>query len=60
MKSMLTACVLVFSAIAAQAADIGQLAWMSGDWVQQKGKLETAEPWIAPKGGTMLAINRSV
>lgn len=45
----------------AHAADgaIEKLAWLSGNWHQVKGAFEIEEYWMAPKGGTMLAINRS-
>ncbi|MES2151634.1 MAG: DUF6265 family protein [Pseudomonadota bacterium] len=43
----------------AQAADITELGWLAGDWQQMKGALDTEEHWITPKGGSMMAINRS-
>ncbi len=39
----------------AYAESIAQLGWMTGAW-QHK---DTEEHWIAPKGGSMLAVNRT-
>ena len=41
-------------------ARLDQLAWMAGDWQMSDGDAEVEEHWIAPKGGLMLGIGRTV
>jgi Domain of unknown function (DUF6265) len=41
-------------------ADLDQLAWLVGSWIERKQGVETEEHWIAPKGGIMLGVNRTV
>ncbi|MES2296222.1 MAG: DUF6265 family protein [Pseudomonadota bacterium] len=50
---------LAGAAAAAAADTVAQLAWMEGHWQHQNGKRDTEEHWIAPKGGTMFALNRA-
>ena len=44
------------------AADEGvdQLAWLAGCWQGQYGEPGTIEQWLAPAGGTMLGVSRTV
>jgi hypothetical protein len=59
MKHFALACILLFSS-ACQAADtIDQAGWLAGHWQQVKGKSDVEEHWMAPKGATMLAVNRT-
>jgi hypothetical protein len=46
--------------IAKPEAGLKDLAWMSGSWVERKDGVETEEHWMAPKGGMMLGMNRTV
>lgn len=39
---------------------VDQLAWLAGSWGGADGKVENEEVWLAPKGGTMLAVHRDV
>ena len=41
-------------------ATLEELKWLTGAWVSEEGGRFTEEHWIAPKGGMMLGINRSV
>ncbi len=41
-------------------ADLDRLAWLAGSWVERKQGVETEGHWIAPKGGIMLGVNRTV
>ena len=42
-------------------ATIGDLAWLSGDWVGTRSTGSSVEErWSPPKGGAMLAVSRSV
>ena len=38
---------------------IGQVAWLSGCWVQQTGQTTVEEHWTPPRGGTMLSVGRT-
>jgi hypothetical protein len=44
----------------APKAKLDQLAWMAGAWQGPDGDAQVEEHWIAPKGGTMLGVNRTV
>ena len=39
---------------------VADLAWLSGHWIHQDGDRVSEEVWIAPRGGVMLGVNRSV
>ncbi len=40
--------------------DLSDLAWMAGSWIERKDGVETEEHWLPPKGGMMVAVNRTV
>ncbi len=39
---------------------IDDLGWLAGSWTGSGGNAETEEHWLMPKGGMMLATNRTV
>jgi hypothetical protein len=39
---------------------IGQLAWMTGCWEFTAGERTVEEQWMAPRGGTMLGMSRTL
>ena len=39
---------------------IARLSWLSGCWQQSKGDRIIEEQWMAPRGGTMLGMGRTV
>jgi hypothetical protein len=41
-------------------ASLAELAWMAGDWQMSDGDAAVEEHWMAPKGGLMLGIGRTV
>ena len=45
---------------AAQEHEISDAGWLSGCWVASSGKRVTEETWMAPAGGMMLGMSRSV
>jgi hypothetical protein len=45
---------------AAPSARLDQLAWMAGDWGGPDGTAAVEEHWLAPKGGLMLGLGRTV
>ena len=47
------------AATAEEAGRIGQVAWLSGCWVQQAGQTMVEEHWTPPRGGTMLSVGRT-
>ena len=54
------AALAAFLVLAARAESLDDLAWMAGDWMERKGGVDTEEHWLAPKGGLMTAMNRTV
>ncbi len=44
----------------AQAESIDDLTWMAGCWVQHDGDRTVEEHWMAPAGGIMLEMGRTV
>jgi hypothetical protein len=36
------------------------LGWLAGSWSGLQGDIHTEEHWIAPKGGLMLGVNRTI
>lgn len=46
-------------AAASEKASITELAWLTGTWTGRQGKSELEEHWVEPKGGMMLAVNRT-
>jgi hypothetical protein len=40
--------------------DVEQLAWMAGCWREESGGQVADEVWMAPAGGVMLGMNRTV
>ena len=47
-------------AATARAEGLDDLSWLAGSWIELKGGTETEEHWLAPKGGMMIAVNRTV
>jgi hypothetical protein len=56
------ACLLLsVQALEAQApASIGTAGWLAGCWVQRRGQATIEEQWMAPAGGTMLGMGRTI
>lgn len=62
----LAASLSFFAAISASSADdakkkvtVEDLAWMAGSWSHQTGDNVSEENWTVPRGGMMLATNRT-
>ncbi|HUQ29678.1 MAG TPA: DUF6265 family protein [Usitatibacter sp.] len=51
---------LMLAVGAAHGEGLQDLSWMAGSWMERKGGVETEEHWLAPKGGLMMAMNRTV
>lgn len=47
-------------ALRAQAPDHRLPAWLAGCWVMRSGPIVIDEQWMAPAGGTMLGMNRTI
>src|SRR6185436_3428107 len=57
------ACLLVavFANVASAAEqDVTALAWLAGCWSAEKADPGSVEHWLAPAGGTMLGVSRTV
>jgi hypothetical protein len=42
------------------APKLADLAWLAGHWSGEQGGVRTEEVWLAPAGGFLLGMNRSV
>ena len=51
---------ILAAALAGPPATIDQMAWLKGCWVQAKPKGVVEELWMAPGGGVMLGLGRTV
>ena len=38
---------------------VERLSWMAGHWSNDQGETSMEEAWLAPRGGTMLGVNRT-
>ena len=56
------AILLFAAAFAAAAAERGleRVAWLAGCWRAEGGEVGSGEQWLAPAGGTMLGVSRTV
>jgi len=43
-----------------EARSVEDLAWLAGCWASTGGEEGSGEQWMAPAGGTMLGVSRSV
>lgn len=59
MKRWLTALILAASPLA-QADPFAPVAWMAGCWAQAGREAGSVEQWMAPAGGVMLGMARTV
>ena len=61
LRRLLTAVTLCLC-LSASAADfrLTDLAWLAGPWVTTKGDRTVEEQWLAPSGGGMLGMSRTV
>jgi len=50
----------VRGAVSPPAASIERLAWLAGCWEVRAGARVTHEQWMAPLGGTMMGMSRTV
>ena len=65
MRRLILAILLLPSVLFAQenkppVATIERLAWLAGNWRQEKAGRLTDEQWMAPAGGVMLGMSRTV
>ncbi|HEX5718368.1 MAG TPA: DUF6265 family protein [Thermoanaerobaculia bacterium] len=51
---------LMAVALAAPSSSVQDLAWMSGCWASVGGEAGSGEMWMAPAGGTLLGVSRTV
>lgn len=59
---MKTICIAIGMLVscAATAEGLEDLSWMAGSWMERKGATDTEEQWLAPKGGLMMGVGRTV
>src|SRR5688572_9924254 len=53
-------CMLVANAAAAQKSTVDHVGWLQGCWRSTRGDATVEEQWMAPRGGTMLGMGRTV
>jgi hypothetical protein len=51
---------LMASASFAKAANVSDLNWLSGCWVQKARGVTIEETWLTPSGGALLGVGRTV
>lgn len=56
----LAAALAVMLPAAAQPEALARLAWLAGCWASEKAEPGSVEIWMAPAGGTMLGMSRTV
>jgi len=61
MRASIAVSILIAAAGAApaQRTTVASLAWLSGAWVEEKGREWTEESWSPPRGGVMLGTGLS-
>ena len=47
-------------AVQQPGARLESLTWLAGTWVERTVNATTEEQWLAPAGGLMLGVNRTV
>jgi hypothetical protein len=51
---------LLFAGVAGGDAEIARIGWLSGCWERRTSSSLVEEQWMAPRGGTMLGMSRTV
>ena len=57
---VMMACVLAASTANAQQLTVDRVAWLHGCWRSTGGEATVEEQWMAPRGGTMLGMGRTI
>ena len=57
---MVVAFVLGANVLAAQTSIVDRVQWLQGCWQSVRGEATIEEHWMAPRGGTMLGMGRTV
>jgi hypothetical protein len=60
MLALILAAQLATSGVSGPPATIDQMAWLKGCWIQTKPNGAVEELWMAPGGGVMLGLGRTV
>ena len=48
------------TSVAPRAPDLEALRWLAGCWEMRQGERLTEEQWMAPRGGVMIGMSRTV
>jgi hypothetical protein len=56
-KVLLAMCLMPF---ATNAQSVDELSWLSGCWAIENAEAGTIESWLAPAGGMLLGVSRTV
>ncbi|EGF90341.1 hypothetical protein ABI_33590 [Asticcacaulis biprosthecium C19] len=59
-KSIAVAAVLTLLTAPAHAGSVTELTWLTGCWVQKAMGVTLEETWLAPSGGALLGVGRTV
>lgn len=60
MRKSIFPLLLCFTSLGAAAQDIGSLNWLAGCWRAEGGEPGSQEQWMAPAGGGMLGMARTI
>ncbi len=59
-RALLLLAFLAVSASPQTVTDVSGLAWLAGHWAGPVGRAAAEEHWIAPAGGAMLGVSRTI
>ncbi|HEX6644626.1 MAG TPA: DUF6265 family protein [Gemmatimonadales bacterium] len=59
-RAMIPALALGTVVMTGRPADAGHLAWMAGCWEFTRGETTVEEQWMAPRGGALIGMSRTV
>ena len=48
------------TSVSPRSADLDALRWLAGCWEMRQGERITEEQWMAPRGGVMIGMSRTV
>ena len=59
-KLLFLAGLILTPAFSQATGEVADLGWMAGHWAGPVGRAHAEEHWIAPAGGAMLGVSRTI
>lgn len=59
-SALIAVSLLAVPAVSARAGSVADLNWLTGCWVQKARGVTIEETWLAPSGGALLGVGRTV